>query len=185
MIVNCTNCDKEFHKTSYEMKRTKNHFCSHSCSASYNNKTICRNSPKPRECILCLKTFYFSKNYRSKYCPECNKNKRTASFYLTLKECKERPQIKDKHPLWLHNYIRTFTRSWNKEMAKLPCKNCGYTKHSELCHIRAVRDWPDSATLGEINSPNNLIPLCPNCHWEFDHGLLIVSPPGTAPSSAG
>jgi predicted restriction endonuclease len=23
-----------------------------------------------------------------------------------------------------------------------------------------------------VNSLDNLLGLCPNCHWEFDHGLL-------------
>jgi predicted HNH restriction endonuclease len=23
--------------------------------------------------------------------------------------------------------------------------------------------------ISEINKPENLIILCPNCHWEFDH----------------
>jgi hypothetical protein len=23
-----------------------------------------------------------------------------------------------------------------------------------------------------VNSLDNLVGLCPNCHWEFDHGLL-------------
>jgi predicted HNH restriction endonuclease len=23
-----------------------------------------------------------------------------------------------------------------------------------------------------VNALDNLVGLCPNCHWEFDHGLL-------------
>jgi hypothetical protein len=26
--------------------------------------------------------------------------------------------------------------------------------------------------LGEINSPDNVLILCRNCHWEFDHNHL-------------
>lgn len=28
--------------------------------------------------------------------------------------------------------------------------------------------------ISEINSLENLIYLCPNCHWEFDNELLII-----------
>ena len=47
-----------------------------------------------------------------------------------------------------------------------------YNKHIEIAHKKAVSDFDDSATIAEINDINNLIALCPNCHWEFDNGLL-------------
>ncbi len=28
--------------------------------------------------------------------------------------------------------------------------------------------------MGEVNSKDNIIQLCPNCHWEFDKGLLSL-----------
>lgn len=49
------------------------------------------------------------------------------------------------------------------------CNSCGYDKHYEICHIRAVSDFPDEALVEEINSIDNLMALCPNCHWEFDN----------------
>ena len=51
---------------------------------------------------------------------------------------------------------------------------CGYDKHVECCHIKAVSDFPDTALLGEVNAPGNLVLLCRNCHWELDHGLLVL-----------
>ena len=30
-------------------------------------------------------------------------------------------------------------------------------------------NYDDSALLGEVNSEDNAIQLCPNCHWEFDN----------------
>lgn len=33
----CTNCEKPFEKNLSEIKKTKNHFCSSSCSGTYNN----------------------------------------------------------------------------------------------------------------------------------------------------
>lgn len=52
------------------------------------------------------------------------------------------------------------------------CIICGYSKHIEVAHIKAVSDFEDSATVREINSIDNLIGLCPNHHWEYDHGIL-------------
>jgi hypothetical protein len=37
-IISCTNCQKEFEKQFYQIKKSKNHFCSQSCAATYNNK---------------------------------------------------------------------------------------------------------------------------------------------------
>lgn len=37
-LVNCTNCNSEFEKLPSQIKKSINHFCSKSCSASYNNK---------------------------------------------------------------------------------------------------------------------------------------------------
>jgi len=52
------------------------------------------------------------------------------------------------------------------------CVNCGYDKYIDVAHIKSVASFDDSATLGEINNINNLVGLCPNCHWEFDNGML-------------
>ena len=54
------------------------------------------------------------------------------------------------------------------------CYNCGYDKHVEIAHIQSVNSFSGDITLDIINHPSNLIHLCPNCHWEFDHGLLDI-----------
>ncbi len=59
---------------------------------------------------------------------------------------------------------------------------CGYSKHVEICHKQAVSLFPDTATMIEINNLANLLALCPNCHWEFDNGLLkLVAANGLEP----
>jgi predicted restriction endonuclease len=55
------------------------------------------------------------------------------------------------------------------------CERCGYNKHVECCHVRAITDFPMDATVAEVNADENIIVLCPNCHWEFDHGIIDVS----------
>lgn len=56
------------------------------------------------------------------------------------------------------------------------CAMCGYDKHYEVCHIKPINDFPDSALVAEVNDLNNLVALCPNHHWELDNGLLIMAP---------
>lgn len=58
----------------------------------------------------------------------------------------------------------------NKKERK--CAICGYDKHIEIAHIKSVASFDEYATIGEINSVDNLIALCPNHHWEYDNGLL-------------
>lgn len=38
IVVNCLNCSDEFEKLPNQIKKHKNHFCSRSCSTTYNNK---------------------------------------------------------------------------------------------------------------------------------------------------
>lgn len=52
------------------------------------------------------------------------------------------------------------------------CAICGYNKHIEVAHIKAVSDFSDDCSIAEINSIYNLIALCPNHHWEYDNGIL-------------
>lgn len=57
---------------------------------------------------------------------------------------------------------------------ELKCAICGYDKHIEIAHIKAVSDFDDDVTIEEINSLDNLIALCPNHHWEYDHKILTL-----------
>ena len=54
------------------------------------------------------------------------------------------------------------------------CAICGYLKHVEVAHIKAVSEFDNNATIKEINSLSNLIGLCPNHHWEYDNGMLKI-----------
>lgn len=175
----CLKCNKE----TLNIK-----FCSKSCSVSYNNLLCPKRKPKVRNCNICGKEFAIARRIR---CDECknsgilrvsksfHKQKEihyTPDFYksLTIADYKERPSNKSKHPLWAHNNIRNFCRSWNKDLQNKPCQHCGYTLHVELCHIKPLAAFEDSATLGEVNHPNNIAVLCSNCHWEFDNRLFSI-----------
>lgn len=56
------------------------------------------------------------------------------------------------------------------------CICCGYDKHYEVAHIRAVSDFENNAFISEINDINNLIALCPNHHWEYDNTDFDITP---------
>lgn len=84
-------------------------------------------------------------------------------------EYRNKGSVKDKHPSWLNAHVRGFARSWLKHLTELPCAKCGYDLHVELAHIKAVTEFDDDALLTDINNTDNVIQLCPNCHWEFDN----------------
>lgn len=56
------------------------------------------------------------------------------------------------------------------------CIVCGYNKHYEVAHIKAVSDFDDESLISEINDINNLIALCPNHHWEYDNTDFDITP---------
>ena len=75
-------------------------------------------------------------------------------------------------------HLRTIARRlYNNANLPRACHNCGYDKHVEICHIRAINSFPDDTPIAVINALENLVALCPNCHWEFDHGLLKLDTP--------
>lgn len=145
-------------------------FCSKSCAVSYNNKIQPKRNPIPRICS-CGKDFIPKFKSSRRLCDSCQELRANSIKYkeMTLVEYNTKMSVEGKHPSWKNSHIRLFNRQWNKSLTKLPCSKCGYNKHVELCHIKAITSFSDTATLGEINSPENNKVLCPNCHWEFDH----------------
>ena len=71
--------------------------------------------------------------------------------------------------------IRQLNRMWNKELTCLGCQVCGYNKHVELAHIHPVAGFDKNTKLCVVNNPDNVVVLCPNCHFEFDSGILELS----------
>lgn len=171
MQVNCKNCNKSFEKSSTEVRRHPNNFCSRSCAGTFNNKGKRKNPPVERTCVKCGSKFFSSKQHKSKkLCINCKSNLNYKE--KTIKEYMNLESIKNKHPSWKATHIRQFNRTWNKDMLTKGCIICGYTTHVELCHIKPISSFSEDTTIYEINSPNNVVPMCPNHHWEFDHGLI-------------
>lgn len=147
-------------------------FCSRSCAASFTNKI----SPKRKLSKKCSQCENIVRNYRSRLCEKHFKENKLASNeeyknrtigYYRSKEC-----LKKLHKSSIHAHVRGLCRIWLKHLTKKPCKNCGYFLHVELCHIKPLSTFSNDSLLKDVNSEQNVIPLCRNCHWEFDKGLL-------------
>lgn len=165
--VECLNCKKVFEKEPKAIKKSPNHFCSRSCACSYNNKAFPKRKCK-RKCFCGDPV----KSHRHTRCERhWNEWHKERGRYkaITIGEYREKLSVKGKHPSWVNVGIRGLGRTWFKELLKQPCKHCGYNKHVELCHIKPISEFSDDTPLSVVNSPDNVIQLCPNCHWEFDN----------------
>lgn len=141
-------------------------FCSQSCAASYNNKNAER---KAYFCMKCGQLLgYGYEDFQSKrLCDNCNPCivDWGSVMYGDLKNGKKTAHANGR--------IRDLARNlYRKSDKPKQCMNCGYDKHYEVCHIKGISTFSDDTPISEINNLDNLIALCPNCHWELDNGLL-------------
>jgi hypothetical protein len=163
--VSCEECKTLFLKSQSEINKTKNHFCSRSCSATYNNKHH-QKKIKTKQCN-CGELIYSN----LKYCPTCITDGKHLRGEMFMKDRTLGEELSNgRTDANRYNNIRCNARKNMKELPKV-CYNCSYDKHVEVCHKRAIKDFPNTALISEINSKDNLIYLCRNCHWEFDHGI--------------
>lgn len=143
-------------------------FCSRSCAVKSTNVS----SPKRKikaKCKKCDLPVYksqrlFCKFHRDEYFQ--TKNRDIGSY--RIKDC-----LKDLHVSSKHAHIRGLARTQHQHLLTQPCAKCGYDYHVELCHLRAVSDFPDDALISEVNSVDNVTQLCRNCHWELDHPKVV------------
>ena len=137
-------------------------FCSRSCAARHNNVLVPKRSPGG-SCSACGSPI----PRRNKYCPEHRPNR-------PLDRSQPIGAVADgsEHPACRHARLRQDAR--RQYLAAFPyrCSCCGYDKHIEVCHKRSLTSFPLTTPIAVVNSLDNLVGLCPNCHWEFDHGLL-------------
>ena len=82
-------------------------------------------------------------------------------------------EMTSKRKYQVNSRIRELARNlYSKSDKPKQCMKCGYDKHYEVCHIKGISTFSDDTPISEINNLDNLIALCPNCHWELDNGLL-------------
>lgn len=110
----------------------------------------------------------------SKTCRSCSKNKGDVTIGEVLYGESYNPNS--------FSLIRWRSRRSVSAELSSGCEVCGYRKHVEVCHIKPVSDFSRDTKMSVVNDRGNLIILCPNCHWEFDNGLLndrkIIQPKG-------
>jgi len=180
--MKCLNCGKELEG------RHQKKFCGSSCSAIYNNKKYPKRKPNKTGEYKVYSSKGRKNDQRRVYikhhcidcggpltrealrCAACNQKytfERTSN--KTLGEV-----INAGSPNAYFARVRKHARVFVEDFLKWEkkCGKCGYDKYVEVCHIKPLRDFDESATLAEANAPENLMLLCPNCHWEFDHGLI-------------
>src|SRR2546428_438122 len=139
-------------------------FCNHSCASRFFQNKM--NTGPRRQCTLCLKplaTKYRQSGPLKQICFSCHPKEFARTGNKTKAEVTP-------------NTISYNARHVFSKLGVYSCQapECAYTLHIEVCHRQAIYTFPKTALLKEINRPENLIGLCPNHHWEFDHKLLTL-----------
>jgi len=159
----CANCKRE----------TKNaKYCSRSCAVGKNNSIEPkRKGAIARKCKDC--NVVLDRSRRSVRCEKCfdEWSLTKVASSNTIGAIRKKLKEKNVHPSWGNSEVRHNCRAINS-FRPLVCQVCGYDKHVEHCHIKPVRDFTDDALLSDVNAPANVLILCRNHHWEFDHDLL-------------
>lgn len=148
----CKRCNKPI-KFSEDIKRRN--FCSHSCSAWFNNLGNCRHGT-PRTIFYCLECNKKLTRHKKKYCSkECWAEGFKKQNIKKWKEGRNTESNYDSTPSYIRNYI---FKKYNNS-----CSGCGWSKiniytNKIPLHIHHI----DGNYLN--NNENNLQLLCPNCH---------------------
>lgn len=147
-------------------KTTNPKFCSKNCAAKMNNKLHPKRS-LTNTCKSCSKPIASDRTY----CQECYQLKKVDYNSLTLKQLEQDKGSRNRYA----TVVRSHSRSVLAKVKERKCQICGYSTYVECCHIKPVSSFDLSTTLSIVNSPDNLIWLCPNHHKELDLGLLNLT----------
>jgi hypothetical protein len=142
----CLNCGGE---------TTNPKFCSRNCAATYNNKLY----PKRQRISSCSKC-KAPVHSGHKFCSDCWSKTRVLDLTLNSNDGKNAG-------------VRQHARAAYKKSGRpYTCAICKYSTHVDICHIKDIRTYPDETSYSVINDQANLLALCKNHHWEFDHDVL-------------
>lgn len=157
-MIDCITCNKE---------TTNPKFCSKSCAATYNNKMVPKRY-KTNKCLKCSDLIWKDRTY----CRACWRTVRNLNWrQKTLGEFRIGNANQYGYPMIRADSRRTYINS-GKPML---CHHCSYDLHVDICHIKDIKDFDDITPIGVINDLSNLVALCKNHHWEFDHNVLALS----------
>lgn len=117
----------------------------------------------------CQKCGKNRKKTTNKICRNCYNKERTNRIISDLTPMKE--TFYDCGARNKYNKVRSHARRLVSSLGmKMICSCCNFQKGIQVCHIKAINLFEDTTPLNVVNNINNLILLCPNCHWLFDHG---------------
>lgn len=161
----CANCGKQGTRKFSETVKTNNNFCNSSCAAVYNNKKYpkIKRMNKCRQCGESISTAY-------SYCDDCiSQGKHLPGGQPLGEKTIQEASLKDgsNKSSAIRGHGRCVAKSIPDE-----CAICGYSKHVDICHKKGINKFPKTALVAEVNHKDNLMKLCKNHHWEFDHGTL-------------
>ena len=163
MKVICNMCKTPFDKQPKEIKKSQHNFCSNSCSAKFNNplrkiKSVC---PECKE----------RKDYKSKLCRKCTNVKE----FNRVQSSKIFDYIQSGNARIKFSSIRSWAiKAADKYELPKKCSYCSFDIYTEVCHIKPISTFSETSLMGEVNSKDNLIRLCPNHHIMFDRNLLTL-----------
>lgn len=162
--VICQNCSEIIHPKDKEKIRSVriSQFCSQSCAGKRNNSLRFINYKGKKKCKDCGFDIRSRRNGPER-CSDCRK---IFSEKILDKTKAEVPR----------SYIGVVARKILMGSERpLACEECGYDKHVDACHKKAVVHFDKTSTIREINDLSNLKWLCKNHHWELDHSLGVTS----------
>lgn len=126
----------------------------------------------------CLSCGTFCAGSRSSFCLKCYWGEpgaalRAEKAYESSKRKRDFLAVNARHRYQgIRNHGHVVMRLLGPKDPK--CAICGYSTHVELAHLRPLSDFPEDATLREMNDLSNLAWLCPNHHWEQEQGLVVL-----------
>jgi hypothetical protein len=181
----CKNCHKIIEVKDYDSVAVtrKKKFCCLSCVSTYSNlhrpKKVLKDY-KVANCQSCGTEITWKRcpngNFSpKKYCDECLGERMREVWSMNEIANKTKGEIKAQarnKQLWRTYFTSHSHRVYFASNVGDKCEICGYPHHVVVCHVKPIASFPDEAKVSEINSVVNLVGLCPNCHWELDHGLL-------------
>jgi hypothetical protein len=194
----CENCGSLFNKETKAIRRSKHHFCSHSCAAQHNNKTRIRKNSvnKSHVCEICGISVSSGRKrcdihrhmgsgrkkiqelQHTKTCPKCRFPKPASEFYVKPKTCRLisycRECIKADHTL-----VRRRIKSQCVAYKGGACELCGYDKCEAAMDFHHLDPNHKDFNVAKARSNkfesikrelDKCILLCANCHREIHVG---------------
>ncbi|MCK9567322.1 HNH endonuclease [Candidatus Pacearchaeota archaeon] len=189
----CEQCGNIIHVEDLQVAQVRRkRFCNRVCVTRFTKNRL--GSGKEYFCDNCKCKLDLKRNERGKikyrkFCDGCYKLNRVSQSPTLTAEQKLKPNIYDfenqtKGSLFARRKNWQSASSTLRKKARIiydssgspkKCYVCGYDKHYEVSHKKPVSCFQDDAKVSDINDISNLVALCRNCHWEFDHGMLKVN----------